>query len=265
VSLNGSTGVEEIIGKWLAKDGSTYWLDGILVNAMKKGYWIVFDEINSALPEILFTLHSLLDDEKKVMLAEKDNEIVVPHEDFRLFATMNPSEDYAGTKDMNKALLSRFNAIINIHTLSNEHEEQVIISQAGCDPKDATILVRLADALRKLKKDDKLFYYCSTRDLVQTAKLIAGGISMSDALVVAVLNKMSTEEAESGDVTKSVSQYITIPKHAVVTYQEMMNTHEAILAENQNLKNDNELKANQIAELSTEMIKKISEMFSKDK
>ena len=56
VSLNGEIGINELLGKWLAKDGSTYWQDGVLIDCMKKGHWIIMDEINAALPEVLFCL-----------------------------------------------------------------------------------------------------------------------------------------------------------------------------------------------------------------
>ena len=76
VNLNGDIGLNELIGKWLVKDGSTYWQDGILTKAIKADDWIVLDEINAALPEVLFCLNSLLDDGKSIVLSEKDNEVL---------------------------------------------------------------------------------------------------------------------------------------------------------------------------------------------
>lgn len=109
MNLNGSTTVDEFVGKILLDKEGTYWVDGILIDAMRKGHWLICDEINAALPEILFVLHSLLDDDGFVVLADKGNEVVRPHENFRLFATMNPSDGgYTGTKDLNTAFLDRF-------------------------------------------------------------------------------------------------------------------------------------------------------------
>lgn len=221
VSLNGSTGVEEILGKHLAKEGSTYWQDGILTTAMKNGDWIVFDEINSALPEILFSLHSLLDDEKKIILIEKDNEIITPHPEFRFFATMNPSEDYSGTKDMNRALLSRFNAILNIDVLPPNTEEELVSNQTSIQIKQATILVNLAIKLRELKSKDKIFYWCSTRDLVQAGRLIQTGLSISDSVKYAIANKMTKEELISSDVV-SVLKTANIELANVTTFTDIV-------------------------------------------
>lgn len=193
ISVNGSMGVEEILGKWLVNKGTTVWQDGILTMALRAGHWVVMDEINAALPEILFVLHSLLDDDHKIVLPEKDNEIVYPHAEFRFFATMNPPEEYAGTKDMNKALMSRFTAVLNIEVLSESDEVKLLVKK-GVDKDIAYKLVRLATALRKYKNKDDIFYFCSTRDLVQAGVLIAHKVSLSDAVTGSIINKMSPKE-----------------------------------------------------------------------
>lgn len=121
LNLTGQTGVDEFLGKWLASpEKGTYWLDGLLIKAMKEGKWLVLDEINMALPEILSALHSLLDDDRKVVMKEFDGSTIYPHPDFRLFATMNPEDEYAGTKELNKAFLSRFPVVMNIPYSPNE-------------------------------------------------------------------------------------------------------------------------------------------------
>ena len=110
VNLNGQTNTDDLIGKWVIKNGSMRWIDGVLIESLRKGYWLVLDELNSALPEVLFLLQSLLDDDKFVVITEKDGEVVRPHKNFRLFATLNPtaSGNYVGTNELNRALMSRF-------------------------------------------------------------------------------------------------------------------------------------------------------------
>lgn len=195
ISLNGSTGIEEILGKWLIDKGTTVWQDGILTMALRRGYWVVMDEINAALPEVLFVLHSLLDDDRSIIIPEKDNEIVRPAEGFRFFATMNPPEEYAGTKDMNKALVSRFTAVINVDVLTTAKEIELLVNK-GADKEVATNLVAIGQKLRELKKKDYIFYFCSTRDLVQCAQLISSGVTFVDALIGSIANKMSIKEFE---------------------------------------------------------------------
>lgn len=61
-----------------------------------------------ALPEVTAALHSALDDRRILILDEKDGEVIDIHPNTRIFAAINPSEDYAGTKEMNAALVDRF-------------------------------------------------------------------------------------------------------------------------------------------------------------
>ena len=119
VNLNGATTVDEFLGKLLINEQGTYWVNGVLVDAMLSGDWILLDEINACLPEIAFCLHSLLDDDRMVVLMEYDGRIVRPHPNFRLFASMNPSEEgrYGGTKTLNEALLDRFPIVIRMDYL----------------------------------------------------------------------------------------------------------------------------------------------------
>lgn len=195
VSLNGEIGINELLGKWLVKEGSTYWQDGILVECMRKGYWIILDEINAALPEVLFCLNALLDDSRSIIISEKDGELVSPNPDFRLFATMNPPEEYVGTKELNKALLSRFPIVLYFKEYDPDTELEIVKYQSGIDDNIARIIVDVGNAIRQLKKERKIWYTCSTRDLVNWARLMAcNGNSIEEALCFSVLNKASTEE-----------------------------------------------------------------------
>lgn len=216
ISVNGSMGVEEILGKWLVDKGTTKWQDGVLTDAIRKGHWVVMDEINAALPEILFVLHSLLDDDRRISLPEKDNEIVYPHEEFRFFASMNPPEEYAGTKDMNKALMSRFTAVIHMEVLS-EINEAKLLEQKGAPADLAVKLVKIGRVLRDFKKKDQIFYFCSTRDLVQCVGLVAVGLDLADAFVGAVVNKMSPKEyaVVRKEISPIVGEEVVLPVKTV--------------------------------------------------
>lgn len=227
ISVNGSMGVEEILGKWLVEEGTTKWQDGILTSAMKKGSWVVMDEINAALPEILFTLHSLLDDDRAIILPEKDNELVRPHKDFRFFATMNPPEEYAGTKDMNKALLSRFTAVLKVDVLSEIKEAQ-LLEKKGAKAEDAALLVKVASFLRLSKSRDDIFYYCSTRDLVQVVELMNGGVMLNEAFQGAVINKMTPDEYEEvrNEIKKHLYEKVEIPTKTIAELVDAVNDAE---------------------------------------
>ena len=88
------------------------WQDGLVISAMKKGWWVILDELNLAEPQILERLNSVLERTPMLVLTEHDNSVIGPggirvHPDFRIFATMNPAE-YAGRSTLSPAYRDRW-------------------------------------------------------------------------------------------------------------------------------------------------------------
>ena len=90
--------------------------DGLLVEAMKNGYWVLLDEINLASSETLQGLSSVLDaaqeyyfqSEKGGSSLEEASSICIrKHKDFRIFAAMNPPNDI-GKRELPLSLRGRF-------------------------------------------------------------------------------------------------------------------------------------------------------------
>lgn len=141
LNLNGQTDTSELIGRFVPDtDTSTQgshltagsldggdtnasdsnregrspwrWQDGLIVQAMRKGWWVLLDEVNLAEPQILERLNSVLEQTPSLILTEYDNAVVGPggepvHPDFRLFATMNPAE-YEGRSTLSPAYRDRW-------------------------------------------------------------------------------------------------------------------------------------------------------------
>jgi midasin len=84
-------------------------VEGPLVQALRRGDWILLDEINLASPETLESLSTLLQTPtSSVTLTDRgDLEPVERHPDFRIFACMNPATD-VGKRDLAPGLRSRF-------------------------------------------------------------------------------------------------------------------------------------------------------------
>lgn len=194
-SITGETTVDDFVGKYILKDGETKWQDGILLTAIKKGHFLVVDEINAALPEILFVLHSLLDDDKYVIVPQKDNSTVKPHKKFRFFATMNPVDEYAGTKELNKAFHSRFAMVISVQYPAVSIETKILQDRTGVSIHDARKMVDVAVNIRKAKNSETVFYTMSTRDLLYWGKLL-DKLGIHRAFRVAVKNKATGDEGE---------------------------------------------------------------------
>ncbi len=88
------------------------WQNGLIVQAMIHGWWVVLDELNLAEPQILERLNSLLERNPSLVLTEYDHQMFGNggqriHPNFRLFATMNPAE-YAGRSALSPAYRDRW-------------------------------------------------------------------------------------------------------------------------------------------------------------
>jgi MoxR-like ATPase len=199
VNLNGATTVDEFLGKLLINEQGTYWIDGVLVDAMQSGDWILLDEINACLPEIAFCLHSLLDDDRMVVLTEHDGRIVRPHPDFRLFASMNPSEEgrYGGTKMLNEALMDRFPVVVRMEYLPEGEEIEAVIAQSGNPDRELiTNMVRVANDVRRAIRGEKLFGSFSTRRVIDWARM-SKTFDVRESARFTILSKMTRYDAEA--------------------------------------------------------------------
>ena len=102
------TDLQEYLGSYISTtDGSLRFQEGLLVEALRNGYWIVLDELNLAPTDVLEALNRLLDDNRELLIPETQ-EVVRPHPDFMLFATQNPAGLYGGRKHLSRAFRNRF-------------------------------------------------------------------------------------------------------------------------------------------------------------
>jgi midasin (ATPase involved in ribosome maturation) len=178
------------------------------------GSWILLDEINAALPEVLFVIQALAESNHgklgDILLAEKDGEIVTPHPDCRLFGTANPADKYVGTKEFNPATLSRF-LMLEIQVLPQEEEKKLLHNKfpsmsLGMIQKLSEIGLRI----RQKYASEEIAYFCSTRDLVYMAELINKGLADTDAFEVVIMNKVQTK-IEKEIITRAIDASIKMP------------------------------------------------------
>jgi midasin len=61
------TDLQEYLGSYASdEDGRLSFQEGILVQALRHGYWIVFDELNLASTDVLEALNRLLDEHREL-------------------------------------------------------------------------------------------------------------------------------------------------------------------------------------------------------
>ncbi len=110
--------LQEYIGSYgLDNSGKLVFKEGLLIQAMKNGYWILLDELNLASSDVLEALNRVLDDNREIFIPEVQ-ETVKAHPKFILFATQNPPRKYPGRKQLSKAFRNRFNIMMIYHLMN---------------------------------------------------------------------------------------------------------------------------------------------------
>lgn len=124
------TDIQEYIGCYTNDDkGKLVFQEGILVEAMRKGYWIILDELNLASTEVLESLNRVLDENRELFIAETQKTVqALPN--FLVFATQNPPGHYGGRKLLSRAFRNRF---IELHFDEIPREDLIVILQERCD------------------------------------------------------------------------------------------------------------------------------------
>lgn len=102
------TDLQEYIGSYATDaSGNLVFKEGVLVEAMRKGYWIILDELNLAPSDVLEALNRVLDDNRELFIPETQ-QVVKADPNFMLFATQNPPGLYGGRKMLSRAFRNRF-------------------------------------------------------------------------------------------------------------------------------------------------------------
>lgn len=102
------TDIQEYIGSYATDlSGKLIFREGILVEAMRKGYWIILDELNLAPSDVLEALNRVLDDNRELFIPETQ-QVIKANSKFMLFATQNPPGLYGGRKLLSRAFRNRF-------------------------------------------------------------------------------------------------------------------------------------------------------------
>ena len=125
------TDLQEYVGSYAADPltGKLAFREGVLVEAMRTGRWLILDELNLAPSDVLEALNRLLDDNRELFIAETQ-ETVRAHPRFLLFATQNPpGGTYAGRKMLSRAFRNRF---VELHFDQIPPDELQIILHKRC-------------------------------------------------------------------------------------------------------------------------------------
>jgi midasin (ATPase involved in ribosome maturation) len=182
------------------------WSDGPLVKAMKSGQLMLLDEMSLAEDAVLERLNSVLEPSRLLVLAEKgddgssskgkDNRIIIAHDNFRIFATMNPGGDY-GKRELSPALRSRFTEIW-VPSVSERSDFEIVLGRSltlrleqQTDFQQSGIISRILDYVEWFNSDicgaassPYASFSLSLRDILSWANFIVEARKSNEKLTI---------------------------------------------------------------------------------
>jgi midasin len=106
------------------------WMDGILMQAMQNGEWVLLSNVNLCSPTVLDRLNSLVETNGFIVLNERglvdgSAQTVRPHPDFRVFMTLDPHHG-----ELSRAMRNRGVEIAFIQPAASSQDADVLVRAA---------------------------------------------------------------------------------------------------------------------------------------
>lgn len=186
VSFYLNTDAASLIGADTFKDGKVSFRQGPIYQCAARGGFGILDEINMAKNESLAVLHATLDFRRIIDVPGYDRIQLSPCT--RFIATMNYG--YAGTRELNEALASRF-MVINMPIIAERDLVKLLKSQFPGLKNDFTWqLAGLFEDIRKKCDSSEISTKAlDLRGLMSAVSLVHNGLNLGQALELGIINK----------------------------------------------------------------------------
>lgn len=186
ISFYLNTDAASLIGTDTFKNGEVSLRHGPIYKCAEEGGFGVLDEINMAKNESLSVLHATLDFRRIIDVPGYERIQLSPCT--RFIATMNYG--YAGTREVNEALASRF-MVINMPIITADNLKKLLVTaHPALKEEYADQLVELFQEIRgKCDSSEISTKALDLRGLMASVKLVSQGLTLSQALEMGIVNK----------------------------------------------------------------------------
>ncbi|KAL6842329.1 hypothetical protein ACP4OV_027756 [Aristida adscensionis] len=214
INLSEQTDMMDLLGSDLPFEGGNgmefSWSDGILLQALKKGSWVLLDELNLAPQSVLEGLNAIFDHRAEVFIPELGQTYKCPAS-FRVFACQNPSSQGGGRKGLPKSFLNRFTKVYVDELLE---EDYLFICKSRYYPLiSESVLRNLIHFNNRLYMDTMIHrkygqegspWEFNLRDIIRSCEMIAAspGTSEDDCFLNTVYLQRMRTVADRHEVAK---------------------------------------------------------------
>lgn len=191
VSFHVNMDAAMMLGSDTFRDGQVQFRPGPVYECASQGGFCILDEINMARNEALAALHSMLDFRRILDIPGYGR--LKMHPATRFIATMNYG--YAGTRELNEALASRF-AVIALPP-SNEHMlANLLEKQYGhlSDKIRSSVIALFMDLQLKYQQGEISSKAVDLRGLLGALGIYQQGLGLRSALQMGLVNKVFNED-----------------------------------------------------------------------
>ena len=191
VSFHVNMDAAMMLGSDTFRDGQVQFRPGPVYECASQGGFCILDEINMARNEALAALHSMLDFRRILDIPGCGR--LKMHPATRFIATMNYG--YAGTRELNEALASRFAVIAlppaNEHMLANLLEKQY---GHLSDKIRSSVIALFMDLQLKYQQGEISSKAVDLRGLLGALGIYQQGLGLRSALQMGLVNKVFNED-----------------------------------------------------------------------
>lgn len=186
ISFYLNTDAASLIGTDTFVGGEVRLREGPITQCAKAGGFGVLDEINMAKNESLAVLHATLDFRRIIDVPGYDRIVLAPGT--RFIGTMNYG--YAGTRELNEALASRF-MVIQMPIISVENLKKLLQAQYPALREEYLdqLAMLFGEIRKKCESAEISTKALDLRGLLAAVSLVENGLNLGDALELGIVNK----------------------------------------------------------------------------
>ena len=190
VSFHVNTDSSTLIGTDTFVGGEVRLRSGPVARAAELGGFCILDEINMAKNEAVAVMHSVLDYRR--LIDVPGYHCIPMHPATRFIATMNYG--YAGTRELNEALVSRF-TVIRMPTLHAQQLRRLLLAGVpDADPEQAERCIGLfLDLNEKAVNGEISTHPVDLRGMIAALRMMRQGMRPADAVAISITNKCFDE------------------------------------------------------------------------
>lgn len=199
------------------KELGTYVAEALFAQAIQKENAIILlDEMTRATPDAWNILITVLDENQRYLRMDEkpDTPTIKVAKGVTFIATANIGAEYTATRVLDRAMMDRFTAIVEMEPLSVDDEKKLLsMTYPNLDRDMVTAIAEIAGTTRQqVRSDDpKVTTSISSRLTVEMAGLIYDGFSLAEAAEVSIypfFNDAGGVESERTFMKQLVQRYL---------------------------------------------------------